>query len=103
MASTGARGSPILPEPPTSVLAGSFTALNSIKSGGIHPMPGQTTGGNGSVTGQEVEIDVSFTDPFSLPAGHYVFVPQVELNNGDFSGCLHQSRSSRLAPHSHRA
>ena len=55
----------------------SFTALNSILNG-IHPMPNQTTGGEGAVTGQEVQFNVSFTNQFSLPAGHYFFVPQVD-------------------------
>ena len=58
---------------------GPFSALNSVTPGGIHPMPGQTTGGNGGVTGQEVQFNISFTSPFSLPADHYFFVPQVEL------------------------
>ena len=61
-----------------------FTASNSVKPGGIHPTPGQTTGGNGSVTGQETQIVVKFTTPFNLPADHYFFVPQVELSDGDF-------------------
>ena len=61
----------------------SFTALNSILNG-IHPMPGQTTGGDGAVTGQEVQFNVSFTNQFSLPAGHYFFVPQVDVSSGDF-------------------
>jgi hypothetical protein len=68
----------------TTTLASSFTAANSIQPGGIHPIPNQTTGGNGAVTGQEVQFNVSFTDPFALDAGHYFFVPQVELNTGDF-------------------
>jgi hypothetical protein len=66
------------------VLQSTFTANNSVKPGGIHPMPGQTTGGNGPVTGQETLISVNFTMPFNLPADHYFFVPQVELSNGDF-------------------
>ena len=66
----------------TSVLSATFTALNSIQPGGIHPSPGQTTMGNGPVTGQEVEFDVTFTTPFILPADHYFFVPQVGLTNG---------------------
>jgi len=61
----------------------SFTALNSILNG-IHPMPNQTTGGDGAVAGQEVQFNVSFTHQFTLPAGHYFFVPQVDLNSGDF-------------------
>ena len=68
----------------TNTLAGTFSALNSIAPGGIHPIPGFHTGGNGPVTGQEVEFDVTFTTPFDLAAGHYFFVPQVELNNGTF-------------------
>ena len=58
---------------------GSFTANNSVQPGGIHPLPGQTTGGNGAVTGSEVTFSVNFTTPFNLPAGHYFFVPQVEV------------------------
>lgn len=67
----------------TEVLAVSFTTLNSVLNG-IHPKPGQTTGGEGSVTGQEIQFDVTFTTPFSLPADHYFFVPQVEMKNGEF-------------------
>jgi hypothetical protein len=65
---------------------GTFSALNSVTPGGIHPTPGQTTGGNGTVTGEEVQFNVTFTTPFSLPADHYFFVPQVEITNpaGDF-------------------
>jgi hypothetical protein len=66
----------------TSTLAATFTALNSVQPGGIHPTPGQTTMGNGPLTGSEVEFDVTFTTPFDLPADHYFFVPQVEVNNG---------------------
>ena len=65
---------------------GTFTALNSVQPGGIHPLPSQTTGGNGSVTGEEVEFLVTFTTPFALPPGHYFFVPQVEITTpgGEF-------------------
>jgi hypothetical protein len=66
----------------TSELAGTFTALNSMQPGGIHPSPGQTTGGNGPLTGQEVQINLTFTSPFNLPADHFFFVPQVALSNG---------------------
>jgi hypothetical protein len=62
----------------------SFTANNSVKPGGIHPLPNVFTGGNGAVTGQETQISVNFSTPFNLPADHYFFVPQVELSNGDF-------------------
>jgi len=65
---------------------GTFTALNSVQPGGIHPLPSQTTGGNGSVTGEEVEFLVTFTTPFALPPDHYFFVPQVEITTpgGEF-------------------
>jgi hypothetical protein len=76
----------------TSVLSATFTALNSVAPGGIHPMPGQTTGGNGPVTAQEVQLDVSFTTPISLPADHYFFVPQVLLTNGGTFYWLSASR-----------
>jgi hypothetical protein len=67
----------------TSVLNASFTAANSVLNG-IHPTPNQTTGGEGPVTGQEVEFTVTFTMPLSLGANHYFFVPQVQLDNGEF-------------------
>jgi len=65
---------------------GAFSALNSVQPGGIHPMPGQTTGGNGPVSGEEIEFDVNFTTPLDLPADHYFFVPQVEITTatGEF-------------------
>jgi hypothetical protein len=65
------------------VINSSFTAANSVLNG-IHPSPGFHTGGDGPVTGEEVEFNVVFTSPFDLAAGHYFFVPQVELSTGDF-------------------
>jgi hypothetical protein len=65
-----------------SSLSPTFTTLNSVDLG-IHPKPNQFTGGDGSVTGQEVLFDITFTTPFSLPADHYFFVPQVLLANAD--------------------
>ena len=62
---------------------GSFTAANSVQPGGIHKQPNQTTGGNGPLTGEEFEFGVTFDTPFTLPADHYFFVPQVEVTNGD--------------------
>ena len=63
-------------------LSVTFSALNSVQPGGIHPSPNQTTLGNGPVTGQEVQLNVTFTTPFNLPPDHYFFVPQVLLTNG---------------------
>jgi hypothetical protein len=67
----------------TNELAATFTAANSVQPGGIHPAPGFHTGGNGPVTGEEVQFDVSFTDGLLLPANHYFFVPQVEVTDAD--------------------
>jgi hypothetical protein len=65
------------------VLSQSFTAANSVLNG-INPKPNQQTGGEGPVTGQEVQFNVTFSSPFDLPADHYFFVPQVQLDSGDF-------------------
>jgi len=67
----------------TTLLNPSFTAANSVLNG-INPTPNQTTLGEGSVTGTEVQFNATFTEPFDLPADHYFFVPQVELSTGDF-------------------
>jgi hypothetical protein len=67
----------------TGVISSSFTAASSVLNG-INPSPGEFTGGEGAVTGQEVEFSVIFATPFVLPADHYFFVPQVELTDGDF-------------------
>jgi hypothetical protein len=64
-------------------ISSSFTAANSVLNG-IHPIPGFHTGGDGAVTGQEVQFSVAFQTPFLLPNDHYFFVPQVQLSNGDF-------------------
>jgi PEP-CTERM motif len=68
---------------------GMFSANNSVRPGGIQGCPcppAPTTGGNGSITGEELEFGVTFTTPFLLPADHYFFVPQVEVTDptGDF-------------------
>ncbi len=68
----------------TTNLSATFAAANSVQPGGIHPKPGQTTGGNGPVTGQEVQFNATFTIPFDLPADHYFFIPQVLLSTGSF-------------------
>lgn len=66
----------------TTVVSNSFPAANSVLNG-IHPMPNQTTGGDGPVIGTEVLFSAAFTTPFNLPAGHFFFVPQVELTNAN--------------------
>lgn len=61
----------------------SFTVANSVLNG-INPKPNQFTMGEGPVTGQQVQFNVIFSTPFTLPADHYFFVPQVQLASGDF-------------------
>jgi PEP-CTERM motif len=67
----------------TTIDMDAFNALNTVQPGGIHPEPGQTTGGDGKITGEEVQFDVNFSTPFDLSAGHYFFVPQVEVTDPD--------------------
>jgi hypothetical protein len=61
----------------------SFTATNSVVNG-IHAGQTPFTGGEGSATGQEVTVTVTFSPPIALPAGHYFFRPEVALERGDF-------------------
>src|SRR5216683_1922950 len=67
----------------TSVLGLSFSASNSVLNG-INPIPNQTTGGEGPVTGREVQFSVNFATPFDLDPNHYFFVAQVDVSNGEF-------------------
>lgn len=61
-----------------------FTAANSVVNG-IHPLPNIKTGGEGAVSGSEVRFDVTLNSPFDLQAGHYFFIPQVDLGSkGNF-------------------
>ena len=68
----------------TTVLNSSFTALNSVVNG-IHAAPNQFTGGEGAVTGVEVQFNITFNTPFVLGADHVFFRPEVDLGSaGDF-------------------
>jgi PEP-CTERM motif-containing protein len=68
----------------TTLLNSSFTAANSVVNG-IQPMPNQFTGGEGAVTGEEVQFNLTFTVPFTVGADHIFFRPEVDLGNaGDF-------------------
>ena len=68
----------------TTVLNPRFTAANSVVNG-IHPLPNQFTGGEGAVTGEEVQFNVTFNTPFTLGPDHVFFRPEVGLGNaGDF-------------------
>jgi hypothetical protein len=66
------------------ILNASFTAANSVVNG-IHAFPGQTTGGEGAVTGEEVQFTIAFTTPFFVGAtDHDFFRPEVGLSSGNF-------------------
>ena len=66
------------------ILNPSFTAANSVVNG-IHEKPNQFTGGEGAVTGEEVEFDVTFLTPFFVDAtDHDFFRPEVDLSDGNF-------------------
>jgi hypothetical protein len=69
----------------TTLLNPSFTAANSVVNG-INPKPNQFTGGEGKVTGQEVQFNVTFNTPFKLDANDHIFFrPEVDLGSaGDF-------------------
>jgi len=57
----------------------SFTVANTVING-IHS-PGQS---EGSATGEQVGIDITFNPPIFLPAGHYFFRPEAEVSGGNF-------------------
>ena len=67
----------------TTLLNPTFTALNSVVNG-INPLPNQFTGGEGAVTGEEVQFNVTFTTPFTVGPDHIFFRPEVGLTSGDF-------------------
>lgn len=68
----------------TNVLSANQFVANTVVNG-INKLPNNvTTMGDGPVTGEEVEISITFTSPIVLPAGHYFFRPEVLLTNGDF-------------------
>ena len=56
-----------------------FTVANTVING-IHN-PGQS---EGSATGEEVGINITFNPPIFLPAGHYFFRPEAEVSGGNF-------------------
>ncbi len=66
------------------ILNPSFTAANSVVNG-IHAIPSQFTGGEGAVTGEEVQFNITFTTPFLVGAtDHDFFRPEVGLSSGNF-------------------
>jgi hypothetical protein len=67
-----------------SILNPTFTAANSVVNG-IHASPNQFTGGEGAVTGEEVQFVITFSTPFFVGASdHDFFRPEVALSIGNF-------------------
>lgn len=67
----------------TTLLNPSFSVANTVVNG-IHAAPSQFTGGEGPATGEEVQFSIEFSSPFTLPADHYFFRPEVALSSGNF-------------------
>ena len=58
------------------------SVVDNIKPGATSAVT--ITGGEGPKSGEEVRIEFTLTKPFDLKSGHYFFVPQVQLDNGNF-------------------
>jgi hypothetical protein len=68
----------------TTVLNTAFTAKNSVV-GNIFAKPNQFTGGQGAVTGIEVQFNITFNTPLVLGPDHVFFRPEVDIGTaGDF-------------------
>jgi hypothetical protein len=67
----------------TTTLNANFPVSNTVVNG-IHKQPNQFTGGEGSTSGQEVQVSVNFLLPVDLPADHYFFRPEAALSSGNF-------------------
>ena len=67
----------------TTSISSAFLVRNTVING-INKKPDQLTHGEGPATGEEVEIDITFNTPILLPADHYFFRPEVQVNGGNF-------------------
>lgn len=65
-----------------STLSTNFSVANSVFT--VPSTASFQTLGDGPVTGVEVLFSFSLSTPLDLPAGHYFFVPQVQLSDGTF-------------------
>jgi hypothetical protein len=67
----------------TSLLSSSFTVSNTVVNG-IIKAPNNVTKGEGSASGEDVQIAITFSTPILLPPDHYFFRPEVLVTDGDF-------------------
>lgn len=65
------------------LLNAGVSVQNSVVTG-INKAPRNVTHGEGSVSGDEVQITVTFDPPIILPSDHYFFRPEVSVSGGDF-------------------
>lgn len=70
------------------LLNSNFTVQNKVINGINKMISGNPTStithGEGQETGQEVRMDIVFTSPILLPAGHYFFRPEVQVTYDHF-------------------
>jgi hypothetical protein len=78
------------------VLNPNFTVANSVFNN-INPAPNQFTGGQGPMTGAEVEFDVKFTPAFPLTPGDHIFF-RPEVNFGSAADFLWLSAPKPIVP-----
>ena len=72
----------------TTVESSNVTVANTVVNG-INKKPNQNTKGDGSASGEEVELTITFTPPIVLrapasPLNHYFFRPEVQVSGGNF-------------------
>jgi hypothetical protein len=67
----------------TTTLNSNFSVANSVINN-INLSPNQFTGGEGPVSGEEVQFSFTLSSALDLSADHYFFVPQVQLADGTF-------------------
>ena len=67
----------------SSLLSPTFSVSNTVING-IFKKPFNVTHGEGPATGEEVQIEITFSPPILLAADHYFFRPEALVSGGDF-------------------
>ena len=68
----------------TTLLHSGFTVANTVVNDLVVAPNDHLTHGEGPITGDLVQITVTFDPPILLPAGHYFFRPEVRVNGSEF-------------------
>ena len=66
------------------LLHSSFTVANTVANDLVVAPNDHLAHGEGSITGDLVQITVTLSPPILLPAGHYFFRPEVRVTGSDF-------------------